>query len=252
MKKTVKELFERKFTRGGSDECWLWLAYKDQHGFGRMTIDNTPKLAHRLSYQLYIGNIPDGDYVLHTCKNNNCVNPSHLFTGSNKEKNAEFAKKNRTLRERFEEKYVKGSIDQCWEWNANKLPKGYGMIGAGGRLNRRQAYAHRVAYQLYVGEIPKGMLVCHRCDNPSCVNPTHLFLGTQKDNIQDCVKKGRNKNGNSKGEKNGRAKLTVEDVLVIRASTLTSKKLALEYGVTAENIGLVRRGITWKCVSKGN
>jgi len=77
-------------------------------------------------------------------------------------------------------------LDDCWEWPGNRDAKGYGYV-FGKQLRR----THRVMYELMYGPIPEGMLVCHRCDNPSCMNPSHLFLGTSADNNRDCVAKGR-------------------------------------------------------------
>lgn len=99
--------------------------------------------------------------------------------------------------ERFESKFDKG--DGCWVWKAHKNKNGYGQFGVmlegrnGYMVNR---YAHRVSWMLYRGEIPEGLCVCHSCDNPSCVNPDHLFLGTRKDNTQDMINKGRHLEGN--------------------------------------------------------
>ena len=94
----------------------------------------------------------------------------------------------KSLEERFWAKVTKG--DGCWEWNARTKPGKwpYGLL----RLRRgKDVRAHRFSYELNVGPIPPGMMVCHKCDNPKCVRPDHLFVGTCKDNMQDCLSKGR-------------------------------------------------------------
>ena len=90
----------------------------------------------------------------------------------------------------------------CWEWTATKNPDGYGLI----KLEGRMESAHRLVYRLKNGPIPKGLYVLHRCDVPRCVNPKHLFLGTQADNVRDMFRKGR---GNPSGHKN----VKIEDIL---------------------------------------
>lgn len=89
--------------------------------------------------------------------------------------------------ERFNEKYIVNEENGCWEWTARLDQSGYGLLCYDGGMKG----AHRFSYKTYVGEIPEGIYVCHTCDNPKCVNPSHLFLGTQQDNMDDMYNKGR-------------------------------------------------------------
>jgi hypothetical protein len=133
----------------------------------------------------------------------------------------------------------------CWIWTANKNNKGYGKL----RVGDEKQYAHRVAYELYRGPIPKGIVVCHRCDNPACVNPDHLFLGTQAENIADMMVKGRQRLTERRGTCNGNSKLSEADVVAIRsAENLKLRELAAHYGVTPTLISYIRRGKNWSHV----
>ena len=85
-------------------------------------------------------------------------------------------------------------INECWEYLGSKLPRGYGVI----RKGRTTLYAHRIAYKIFWGDYDSDMCVCHHCDNPSCCNPYHLFLGTHADNVRDREAKGRGRNGRPK------------------------------------------------------
>lgn len=102
--------------------------------------------------------------------------------------------KRRPLKDRFWSKVQK--TDGCWEWTGSRRPKGYGVFAVNGA---RRESAHRVAYALFIGPISAGFFVCHRCDNPRCVRPDHLFLGTQADNMRDMHAKGRHRANSSKG-----------------------------------------------------
>ena len=151
----------------------------------------------------------------------------------------------KTVQERFESKFSK--TDGCWEWTGCKDRCGYGQIKIAGRMHS----AHRTAYQLYVGIIPDGLCVCHQCDNPSCVRPDHLFLGTNADNMQDCITKGRFKYlvRNQAGESNKSAKLTIAQVQTIRAmykQGVSQRKLAREFGVAQSNISMIVCYQTWR------
>lgn len=107
--------------------------------------------------------------------------------------------------------------NECWEWTASLHKDGYGNFHkklSSGRFV--YVLAHRYSYELWFGEIPEGMYVCHTCDNPKCVNPSHLFLGTQQDNMDDMLSKGRL--NDRSGENNSRSKLTWDEVEFIRYS----------------------------------
>lgn len=94
----------------------------------------------------------------------------------------------KTLEQRFLDKVLIIPFHECWEWIAHKSPSGYGYIGYKEKIIR----AHRAAYELYIGKIPNGLCVCHKCDNPGCVRPDHLFLGTHRENMKDRNLKSRN------------------------------------------------------------
>ena len=139
---------------------------------------------------------------------------------------------------------------QCWEWQGSKR-NGYGRMIVGSRKDgtRKSKSAHRVSYEIYHGEIPTDMVVCHKCDNPCCVNPSHLFVGTVQDNVSDREAKSRNKIQN--GSKNGRAKLNENQVLEIRKkrnSGMSFEKIAKEYGVCKKTIIRAVSGYNWKVV----
>lgn len=100
-----------------------------------------------------------------------------------------------SIETRFWRKVDRRGDDECWPWTAARLPAGYGLMGN----EKKWTYAHRLSYQLNKGPIPEGMIVMHSCDNPPCVNPSHLRVGTYRENSLDSVAKGRHKTVDLKG-----------------------------------------------------
>jgi hypothetical protein len=150
-----------------------------------------------------------------------------------------------TVREKFLAKVCPDAASGCWMWRGLVRPDGYGAT----RFEGREQGAHRVAWQLFRGEIAKGIVVCHKCDVRACVNPEHLFLGTAAENVKDMTEKGRS----PRGEKHGSARLTAEQVSRIKTmlaeDRLYMSEIAREFGVSQTTIGAIKRGKTWKGVA---
>ena len=132
----------------------------------------------------------------------------------------------------------------CWLWTGAVKEHGYGVIGLGGR-DEGTAKAHRVAWKLYRGDIPENGCILHRCDQPMCVNPNHLFCGSLSDNMKDCVRKGRHRLPNNRGENAKWAKLTLDAVQDIRRRLATGPEYAARYGVSKSAIYEIWRGRNW-------
>jgi hypothetical protein len=146
-------------------------------------------------------------------------------------------------KERIESKVERIPEAGCWIWMGATQVRGYGEIIS----NNRKYLAHRASYEAFIGEIPKGMYVCHACDNVYCVNPAHLFLGTQKQNLQDMASKGRS----TIGERNPMAKLTEDDIKDIKyliSTGLSDTKISVEFCVSRQTINNIRNGKVWKNV----
>jgi hypothetical protein len=146
--------------------------------------------------------------------------------------------------ERFWSKVDK--MNECWQWTASCDPDGYGAF----KLNGKKVNAHRVAWELTRGEISDDLWVLHSCDNPGCVNPAHLFLGTRADNMRDAAKKGRLANRKQvRGSEVGTSKLTEDDVKAIRDYYAAGERLAPlagAYQINYYTVSKIVRRVLWK------
>lgn len=141
---------------------------------------------------------------------------------------------------RFWAKVDRRGPDDCWEWQRrSRHNHGYGTFR---KTTYESVKAHRLAYELEIGPVPDGLEVCHRCDNPPCCNPAHLFLGSHADNLQDMRAKGRD----ARGERNGQAKLTDEVVATIRlryaSEAISQRALGREYGIGQSHVSDILGG----------
>lgn len=148
-------------------------------------------------------------------------------------------------------------LGKCWVWTACLGTSGYGRFGIGGRAGGT-VYAHHAAWDFSFGKRDKSLWVLHRCDNPACVNPRHLFLGTHDQNMADMMNKGRSSRGKprayARGESNKHSRLTEENVREIRArfasGDATRRTLASEFGVSYVTIDAIVHGKTWRHVGQ--
>lgn len=176
----------------------------------------------------------------------------------------------RSIADRFWEKVQKSDGDGCWLWTASAMKKGYGQMSVPGGMAR----AHRISYELHYGPIPDGMFVCHTCDNPRCVNPAHLWLGTNSDNLHDAIRKGKfqtakrkagpkkswvtararyGPSGRPPGDRAG-TKLKAAQVIEIIAefkAGMRPQRIAAKYGVSGGAIDGILYGRNWRHITGG-
>lgn len=211
-----------------TDTCWLWTGPRMVNGYGRLQLKRSGKWSHflaaRVAWELLGGtDLPIEMAIRHTCQNILCVHPGHMEL---------FPRIDQSLTQRFMNHVSK--TETCWNWIGGKNPNGYGIFNLNTQESNGKVYAHRLSYELFVGELSKSNWVLHRCDNPSCVRPEHLFLGDRQDNVDDMVSKRRH-----------RHKFSPEQVRQIREwkrAGRTLADIANELGVSAVAIWHICRG----------
>lgn len=236
----------------GNDACWLWRG---------VTVNGYPQAGryeHRYQpvrkvYEQFVGQIIGRAPVRQRCGNRACVRPDHLIIGID-----EAMSRKRTA-ERFARYVETAGPDECWPWRGLKSHNGYGRLWNGERLIPATHYA----WEQSCGPVPLGMCVLHRCDNPPCCNPAHLWLGTQAENVADRDEKGRTCNGDRhwsrqfperqpRGEARVGAKLTDDKVRRIRELSRngwTQQRIAKSIGLSQAGVSRVLRGHTWAHVT---
>lgn len=231
--KTLNRFWAKVDIPSDKSLCWNWNGAVTS-GCGCFRLDNSSTIkVHRFVYLLHLGEIPDGKRVLHKCRNPLCCNPSHLKLGEEVE-------------ERFWRQVAIAGQDDCWLWKSRCAINGYGQFS----IKKKTLVASRVAYELSYGPIPDKHLVCHKCDNPPCCNPRHLFLGTCKENQEDMTKKGRGRFGERAGRS---AKLTEGDIPEIRkyleSGNYSQEQIAQKFGVNQATVSCIKRGVRWSHVN---
>jgi len=154
--------------------------------------------------------------------------------------------KPRPATDRFWDHVTRGSTRDCWEWDGSRSLSGYGVIAAEKR--GRVYLAHRLSWEIHHGPIPAGLCVLHRCDNPPCVNPRHLWLGTKADNNRDRGEKGRGRESRQSGLDNPGAKLTegeAREVVALVAAGWTQQAVADKFGISQPQVSRIVRGESW-------
>jgi HNH endonuclease len=222
--------------------CWNWKGFLDKSGLPVIRVANgiiggkqslkeySPR---QISKYLSGEKISEKKHCLPNCGNKLCVNPEHLVRGDE----ARFWNKVQKLTE----------PDSCWIWIGAEDKNGYGKFKVSSNGKDIHIRAHRYSWELFIGrKTSSKFLLCHHCDNPRCVNPHHLFLGTNQDNADDCVSKQRH----GFGEKNGASKLTEQQVLEIKRlyhnQQTTIVSLATRYNCGKSTISDIVINKTWK------
>lgn len=242
-----KELILSRIKINEETGCWEPTLTKPKgNSSPNVTLDGKLYSMHRLAWEIWKEPILENNILLCVCKNiNGCCNPSHYIVSTRDE--IAFKRRNTKNKQYILDRIKINEITDCWEWTGEKNKQGYGRFKIAGKTT----YAHRVAYELWVDHyiiLTRNSFICHKCDNPSCVNPTHLFFGTPKDNMQDMITK--NRQNHAFGEDQGLSKLTEVEVIQIRnlysSGGYYQRELADMFNVSRQHISALCKKECWK------
>lgn len=172
------------------------------------------------------------------------VHRSHLLLGTRKHcsrKCSDAHRRSISVQERFLKRMGQPpNTDECWIWTGTQTPDGYGVL----RANNKNTLVHRIAYELFYGDLSPGYSVCHHCDNPPCCNPRHLFCGKAADNARDMMMKGRS----TRGERNAQSRLTTQQVYEIRTLLASDTKgtcIAQQFYISPALVSAIKYKTRW-------
>ncbi len=228
MDKRVLHRFLSKIEFGSNDDCWIWIGAKSPSGTGVFSLNHNFVQAHRFMYEITHNiSIDRGTFTKHVCGNKLCVNPSHLDI--------------RDTEKRFWSFVNKQGDKGCWIWTGN-IRGGYGRFSIGGWA----IPSHRYSYELHNDvKLSDADLILHSCHNRICVNPSHLRIGDNQDNMDEMKNAGRQ----AKGVKNGQSKLTEQEVAKIKQlleeGEMKKADVARMFGVSDCTISDIYKGRTW-------
>jgi len=229
-KRTEREVMERFLNNTDNDKiCWTPRGRTKSVRYDGRIIS--------LTHLSFIVSKNSGEYrkkqeIVRTCGNSECFNPDHILFDE---------------MDRFKWYIETNEKTGCWNWTRGKDGGGYGVFFS---CKYGREKTHRISYMENFGDVPEGMFVCHTCDNPSCCNPEHLFLGSNQDNIDDKVRK--NRQSRLFGVRNGRAILSEETVRSIRndyqSGTYSYRDLVKKYSISQTQIARIVKEESWEWV----
>jgi len=219
-----------------SNKCWIWYGNINHSGYGVFFNGERRTSVQRFVWELNNPKLKSGICVLQTCNNKLCVNPIHLYIDNNRRPDKD------TPSKLWDNTIIDKDTD-CWLWQGKRNKQGYGEITWNGKWYRTNRLSYSLTHENI--KLTEEQQVCHHCDNPPCINPAHLFLGTAKDNAQDAISKGRINYSHIQNI------LSEQDVITIKEELKhyrygMCRQLAKKYNVTDTAITNIKNGWNWK------